>query len=165
MDSPYLTTEEAATRMRYASKSPVLALVARGELVPDGRRGDNGAYLFLPETIDTYLKICATRSLGRSSTGSDPAAEVHSRGSNEEDKRTGSISDVTRKVPNSSDSEVPEDTKKERRADYDARERDDVGCDSVAGEIERGGDKRVRRGGSKSRPSDYYRGRLRRHMA
>ena len=53
--TPWLTVYEAAEYMRFGPASSVLAIVETGELVPDGRAGTGGGYLFRTETLDRYL--------------------------------------------------------------------------------------------------------------
>lgn len=44
--SPFMTTEEAASYLRLAGPSSVRSLIARGELVADGKAGRRGSYCF-----------------------------------------------------------------------------------------------------------------------
>lgn len=57
-----LTTAEAAAYLGYAGSSGIRNLVYRGELVPDGRRGKNGPYLYKVESLDAWAHRCLTES-------------------------------------------------------------------------------------------------------
>ncbi|MCB9730203.1 MAG: helix-turn-helix domain-containing protein [Deltaproteobacteria bacterium] len=55
----WLTTEEAAAHLRAAGSSTVRGWVARGLLVPDGRMGTGGSWLFRLHTLDRFAQSCA----------------------------------------------------------------------------------------------------------
>ncbi len=52
--SPYLTTREAATYLRFGTTSAIRTLVWRGELRPSGA-GSNGVLLFRIEELDRFV--------------------------------------------------------------------------------------------------------------
>jgi hypothetical protein len=70
--SPYLTTDEAADYLKLAGGSSVRALVARGDLLPSGRRGVKGPYVFVVADLNAWLLRCLERAPG-SSLASDKA--------------------------------------------------------------------------------------------
>ena len=73
MKSPYLTTSEAAAYLRLAGRSSINSLVRRGELIPDGRRGRRGTWLFLRKTLDAWTKRWVSATLS-GSTGGHPVS-------------------------------------------------------------------------------------------
>src|SRR5690625_2486521 len=105
--SPYLTTEEAAAYLRYSGVSSIHEKIQSGELVPDGRRGKKGAYLFRRETLDAWLEACAGQPRPAPLEVSGPAMGIG------EDDETSTRSEATeeRPLPDPCDSQGSEDWK------------------------------------------------------
>ncbi len=61
----WFTTAEAARYLRYKGPEGIRALVYRGNLKPDGRRGQRGRLLFRKSTLDAWARA-----------GMDPATDV-----------------------------------------------------------------------------------------
>ena len=55
MESPYLTTREAAAYLRYRSTAGIRQLVRRGLLTPAGR-GPRGTHLFTRAQLDAFVR-------------------------------------------------------------------------------------------------------------
>jgi hypothetical protein len=55
MESPYLTTKEAAEYLRFESPSAIRNLVMKGELMPAGA-GPNGTHMFVREELDRWVR-------------------------------------------------------------------------------------------------------------
>ena len=64
-DKRFYTTAEAAEYLGAAGPSTVRSWIARGELVPDGRSGRNGTYLFLRDTLDEFAEHCVAQGVSR----------------------------------------------------------------------------------------------------
>ncbi len=58
-DSPWLTTAQAATYLCAGAPSTVRGWVRLGRLVPDGRMGTGGSWLFRRATLDAFARRCA----------------------------------------------------------------------------------------------------------
>ncbi len=55
----WMTTAEAAAYVGARNSSTVRSWVRRGLLVPDGRLGPGGTFLFKRETLDEFVARCA----------------------------------------------------------------------------------------------------------
>ena len=53
----WLTTTQAAAYLGYRSPQAIRALIHRGALVPDGRRGAHGAWLFRRVALDAWAAL------------------------------------------------------------------------------------------------------------
>lgn len=62
MESPYLTTREAAEYLRYKSTAGIRQLVRRGELRPAGI-GPNRCHLFTRKELDAFVKRRDSRAI------------------------------------------------------------------------------------------------------
>src|SRR5258708_39788935 len=75
--SPYLTADEAAAYLRFASGSSIRTLVQRGEIAPIGR-GARGCLLFTREQLDALVMRRQELSSGQRArqrrNGTDDAA-------------------------------------------------------------------------------------------
>lgn len=64
-DKRFYTTAEAAEYLGAAGPSTVRSWIARDELVPDGRSGRNGTYLFFRNTLDEFAERCVGSGVSR----------------------------------------------------------------------------------------------------
>jgi hypothetical protein len=95
MESPYLTTREAAAYLRFESPSAIRNLVMLGELVPAGA-GPYGTHMFLREELDRFVRDRgAPRALGEnaprpalSPVGAHVPGPVRRRGRKPVDRQT-----------------------------------------------------------------------------
>jgi len=79
MESPYLTTKEAAAYLRFESTSAIRNRVMRGELVPAGA-GPYGTHMFLREELDRFVRDrAAPRALGEKPRSPAPSPVARTR--------------------------------------------------------------------------------------
>src|SRR5690554_1290848 len=159
--SAWLTTEEAAAHCRYASRSGFLDATKRDGLRPDGQRGR--AYLWLAESLNAWLKICADRSFGGSSQTDPPEAQSMTGESNGKcnENRSGDHPPKRWTDESARNGQMPEDGQATASRAHAETGSDDRGCAPDARRPERVAPSPRR---PEQRICDHYTGRLRRSV-